>query len=158
MDKEILIQKIKEGLEDAELGINQHPQQTIDVYKNGRNGFRNGQSKTDHPEWAKEMSISMDELKLISDYLFAMAFISAWFHVHRERGQRDKTVQTATLLVSGLGLDPEKVMQRMLSYEFAWRENLNAIGIGKRNYIGCLLVFLIISSGIGYAVYAWISK
>ena len=79
--KEQILDHIREGLSDAENGIKQHPPETSQIYEQGKAAFQQGQDKSEHPEWAVEKGLTPTELRLMHDYLFATAFISAWFSI-----------------------------------------------------------------------------
>ncbi len=48
-----------------------------------------------------------------------------------EAGRRDKAAQTASMLVAGLGLEPEAVMFRLLRYEEIWKAGMKSVGLSS---------------------------
>mgnify|MGYP005854717515 CR=1 FL=1 len=104
------------------------------------------------------MDLKEKDLKLIIDYLYAMAFISAWFHVNGDIGRRNTTAQSASFLVSGLGFKPEDVMERFMTYESNWRRGLRIAGIGNKPPKGCWLLFIVILAVAGYFIYSLMLK
>lgn len=155
--KESILEALSEGLRDAEYGIQNHPQETILVYQNGKTAYWASQPEEEHPDWAKEMSLQKEELKLMTDYLFAMSFVSAWFHVQGDVERQHATVQTASSLVSGLGFSSEDVINRIRNYEFIWRKGLRDSGIGQKLPVGYKIAFFVILAIAGYSVYTWIT-
>lgn len=72
-------------------------------------------------DWSRAAGLSLSDLTTIHRYLFAVAFISAYWDVHADLARRNKAASTASLLLAGLGLDPEAVLKRLLRYEEVWR-------------------------------------
>ena len=74
----------------------------------------------------------LGDLIIVHRYLVAMSFISAFWHLSGDLGRRDRAAQTASILVGGLGLDPEAVMLRLLRYEETWEAGLTSAGLRSR--------------------------
>jgi hypothetical protein len=119
--KQELLTLISEGLADAETAISHHPPDTALIYETGKGRFVDGHAKVEETDWSRASGLSLAELSLMHRYLFAMAFISAWHSVRRDKRRRNQTTSPACLLVSGLGFSPEDVLHRFMGYESAWR-------------------------------------
>ncbi|HET7550446.1 MAG TPA: hypothetical protein VFK04_04100 [Gemmatimonadaceae bacterium] len=132
--------RIRDGLNDAEHAIRQHPAATLAVYESnlamlGRASF----------EWATAdvPSLRMEDAAMIDRYMLAMAFISAWYHLHGDKPRRDTAAQSAAILVSAVGLEGVFVFKALLYYEREWRKLLRGAGIGSKAGAGCAAVVLL---------------
>jgi hypothetical protein len=123
---------IKVGLADAEAAIRNHPPETMEVYESGVEAFQEGTGSTAEAPAAEALGLTFEDLRTVHRYLLAMAFIAAWYHLSRDLKRRDKAASSASLLVSGVGVDPDETFGRFLVYEQAWREILKANGIPNR--------------------------
>lgn len=141
--KRELLSLISQGLEDMETAINHHPPETVSLYENAKRAFLEGQCKAEETEWSHGVGMSLEELAIMHQYLFATAFMSASYHIHGDRRRRDQATSPACLLVSGLGFNPEDVLDRYMKYERAWRASMRAAGIGRgRRMTWLILLFL----------------
>ena len=120
------IRMIEAALDDAYRAIRSHPTETVQLFERARAAHERGMAGAAETDWSKGAQLSLSELATIHRYLFAMAFISAYWEVHGDLPRRDKAAQTASLLVAGVGLDPEAVMRRLLAYEEAWKTGMTS--------------------------------
>ena len=58
-----------------------------------------------------------------------MAFMSAWYHLQGDKAYRDKAAQSAALLTSAAGIDPDFAFKALLGYEKLWRTAFRQHGI-----------------------------
>jgi len=120
-----LLALIATGLADAEEGIRSHPSETVSVYEEGKRAILHGQADAEESDWSRSAGFSLNELATAYNYLSAMAFISAWYHLNGNRAKRDAATSPPCLLVSGLlGFSPEDVLRRYLEFEIVWRRLL----------------------------------
>ena len=122
--KEELLTLISDGLADAEMAIRNHPTDTALVYEKGKRALLAGQATAEETDWSRSVGLSLAELSVMHQYLAAMAFISAWHDVRRDKKRRDQATSPACLLVSGLGFSPEEVLHHYIDYERAWQTAL----------------------------------
>jgi hypothetical protein len=128
--KQELLALMSQGLLDAEAAIANHPAATQSLYQEAKRGFLEGQAQSQETEWSRAVGLSLSELALMHQYLFASAFMSAWHHVHGDKKRRNAVTSSACLLVSGLGISPEDVLHRYMDYERFWRSSMRHGGIG----------------------------
>lgn len=128
-DKAGLLKEVAALLNSQEHGIQQHPPETGDVYRKGRDAFLSGQQTATEEPWMRAAGLTLSELALLRRYMLSCSFISAWYHVHGDKAQRDKAAHSCAILVSGFGEDPEEVMRRYIEYEKLWRQVMKAEGI-----------------------------
>lgn len=142
-----LLSLISQGLTEVETSISHHLPETVSLYQNANRAFLEGQSKSEETEWSRGVGMSLDELAIVHQYLFATAFMSAWYHVHGDRSRRDQATSPACVLVSGLGFTPEDVLHRYMKYEHAWRASMRAVGMGRGKRMTLLiLLFLAVAA------------
>ncbi len=123
--KEELIALISEGLRDVETAISEHPDETVMIYEKGKQSFLDGQATAEETVWSRASGFSLEELALAYRYLFASAFISAWYQTQKDKKMRDRATSPACLLVSGLlGFSPEDVLKRFIQYEQTWLKSI----------------------------------
>lgn len=97
-----------------------HPQPTNEVFQKARDAFLHQEASTDYTLWLP--NIPTDEAVLVSRYMLTSSFISAWYHLSGENGQRDKAAHSCCILVESLsGVDGEQVMTRYIDIERMWR-------------------------------------
>jgi len=116
-----LLTLMSQGLADIEEAINQHPGETVSLYQNGKSAFLERQAGAQETEWSRAAGLSLQELAIMHQYLFASAFMSAWYDARKDKARRDQATSPACLLVSGLGFSQEDVLHRLMEYERAWR-------------------------------------
>jgi streptomycin 6-kinase len=93
---------IQQSLQDAERAIHAHPPDTVGLYESALRAFVEGQDTlTEHPALSAK-GLTVDEYKLLQRYLLAMAFVSAWYHRHSDKAQRDKAAHSAAQLRAAL--------------------------------------------------------
>lgn len=129
MDKEKLLEEVAEILESQELAIERHPSETARVYREGRDAYIVGQGRVDEEDWMRAAGLSLEEVTLLHRYMLSSSFVSAWYHLKGEKGQRNKAAQSYALIVSSLGLDSDGVVLRYIEYERLWRRAMKAEGI-----------------------------
>lgn len=120
--KKELLALISERLADVEEAIRSHPDETASLYEKGKQTFLEGQERAEETDWSQAAGLSLEELALMHHYLFASAFISAWYHVRKDKERRDQAASPVCLLVSGLEFSPEDVLHRFMEYERVWRK------------------------------------
>jgi len=120
--KNELLTLILERLTDVEGAIRQHPEETASIYEKGKRAFLEDQERAEETDWSQAAGLSLEELALMHHYLFASAFMSAWYHVRKDKTSRNQATSPACLLVSGLGFSPEDVRHRFMEYERVWRK------------------------------------
>lgn len=137
---------ISEGIADAETAIRSHPDDTHRAYEEAVAAFLEGARGASESEWTRAMDLQLSELRLLHRYLLAMSFISAWYELHGDKHRRDKAAQSASLLVAGLGIDPEQAMKKCIVYENAWKRMMRSRGIGpsRAGCIGALVGLLVV--------------
>ena len=143
MTKQELLTLIAQGLRDVETAISHHPPETVSLYENAKRAFLDGQSKAKETGWSNGVGMSLQELAIMHQYLFATAFISAWHHVHGDRRRRDQATSPACLLVAGLGHTAEDVLDGFMKYERLWRARMTAAGIGRGRRISWLVLLFL---------------
>lgn len=119
-----LVSRIDEALGDTEKAIRVHPPETVSFYDRGRLAHEIGMAAATETAWSRSTGLSYDDLTSIHRYLFAAAFISAFWDVHSDLVRQNSAASTATLLVAGLGLDPKAVLARLVKYEDAWKSEM----------------------------------
>ncbi|MFH1748962.1 MAG: hypothetical protein ABIG44_18165 [Planctomycetota bacterium] len=129
--KKELIALLAQGLADAEVAIRTHPDPMVAIYERGKAAFQKGAEQAQESEWSRAMGLTLPQLAVMHQYLLAMSFISAWYHIHGDTKRRNAATSPACLLVSGLGLKPEDVMLRYLEYERKWRDGMRASGLRR---------------------------
>lgn len=134
MEAQDLLRQMAELLDLQEKAIYDHPPETAAVYEKGKAAFATGQGTASDTEWSRSMGLSLDDLSLMHRYMLSSSFISAWYHLARQKDQRDKAANSCSLLVAGLGLDPEDVMHRYIQYEQLWRRTMKHEGIAPRRF------------------------
>ena len=140
MDKQELLGQMAELVALQERAIQEHPVKTATAYEKGRDAFIEGQGATTDTEWSRSMALSLDELSLMHRYMLSSSFISAWYQLSGEKPKRDQAADSCSLLVSGLGLDPEQVMGRYIQYEQLWRRTMKHGGIAPNRVASWALV------------------
>jgi len=155
ISRKAALAEIRTGLAEAEKAIRRHPAETVAVYEQGLRAFREGQESVAPSEaivHAEAVGLSVEDFKMVSLYLVAMAFMAAWYHRHGDKSRRDAAAHSASTLVGGAGVLPENAFKDFLNHERLWRGALESHGIGRRAGIGCApMVTLVI---IGTAAYA----
>jgi hypothetical protein len=123
---------IERALADGEDAIRAHPPETVRIYEMALQAFKEGLAQAPEPEGLEILGLTWDESKTISRYLFCMAFISAWYHVHGDRERRDKTVRSVAALTAGTGRSAESSFAELMEYERLFREDFARHRIGHR--------------------------
>ncbi len=119
-----VIGMIELALQDADEAIRSHPLETVQLFDRARAAHERGMAGATETDWSKAADLSLSELAIIHRYLFATTFISAYWDVQGDLSRRDAAAQTASLLVAGVGLEPEVVMGRLLKYEETWKAGM----------------------------------
>ncbi len=127
--KQDVLNEVAELFESHEEAIRHHPPATAEVYRKGRDAFVSGQHAAAEEPWMQVANLTLEELMLLRGYMLCSSFISAWYHLHGDKAQRDKAANSCVLIVAGLVEDPEQVMRRYLDYERLWRQAMKAEGI-----------------------------
>ncbi len=153
--KEELINQLSESLAEIEKAIGEHPANTVALYEKAKSMLIEGQALAQETEWSRAKGLTLRQLAVMHQYLFANAFMSAWFHMHGDKERKEKSSSNACLLVSGLGFTPEDVLHNYLEYEQAFRSLMKDAGIGTRKHYGLITVgiFVVIVS----IVIAWLA-
>lgn len=137
------LEMIATALEEAEEAIRSHPDETVAVYEQGSRALLEGMEGAEETNYSREVGLSLEELAMAHRYMAAMAFMSAWYAIHGNKAQRDKAAQSAALLVSGLGLDPEGAFTKVLEYERLWKQSLTSSGAVRGGCAGVIAVVCI---------------
>ncbi len=146
---------IEKALADGEDAIRAHPPETFRIYEMALQAYEGGLAQAPEPEGLELLGLTWDESKTISRYLFCMAFISAWYHVHGDREHRDKTARSVAAMMALTPRSAESSFKELLEYERLHRENFTRLGIGRRS-IGCTgLVFVALAVAASYAIIMW---
>lgn len=124
--KQNILDEVAALLESVEQAIYSHPQQTAEVYRKGRDAFVSGQQAATEEPWLRTANLTFEDLTLLRLYMLASSFISAWYHLHGDKPQRNQITNSCVLVIAGFGEDPEQVMSRYLEYERLWRRGLKA--------------------------------
>jgi hypothetical protein len=127
--KQDVLNEVAGLLESQEEAIRHHPPATAEVYRKGRDAFVSGQHAAAEEPWMRSADLTLEDLTLLRNYMLSSSFISAWYHLHGDKAQRDKAANSCALIVAGLGENPEQVMRRYLHYERLWRRVMKAEGI-----------------------------
>ena len=144
--KDEALEIVSTALRDAETAIRSHPPETVQVYDGGVHALVKGMEGAEQTP-SSDLGLSLDELGLAHRYMAAMAFMSAWYALHGDKGQRDNAAQTAANLVSGIGLDAEGAFVKVLQYEGLWKRSLAGAGI-KRTGCATVAVMLVIPTAL----------
>jgi hypothetical protein len=143
--KEEALQNIKKGFEDAEEAIWCHSDEIIEIYKTAVAAFRESQNNIEENSEVQEIlnstSLTLDEIKIVRNYLVAMSFIAAWYHLNGDTINRDKTAHSASIVASSSGLNPENTFLTFVQYEQLWRATLS---VKKNKKTGCLVLLVTI--------------
>ncbi len=83
---------------------------------------------------------------LAAHYSMAAAFISAWYHLHGDKANRDTAAQAAAMSLGLLGVDPEAAFRKILEYERLWRGSLREAGIGRSSSPAPVIALLVIGA------------
>jgi len=147
MSREVTSQQalagIAKALADCESAIEHHPPRTVALYQQGKASFLEGQEGVEHTDWSRSTGLTLPQLALLHQYLFAASFMSAWFHMHWDKKRRDHAAHSACLLVSALGFDPPDVMRQFIMYEQIWRVSMRSAGMGLGRKLGWLLLLFL---------------
>ena len=134
MDKHEVLRQIAELIDLQEDAIQRHPAETAAVYAKGRDAFIEGQWTAKDTDWSRAMSLTLEELSLMSRYMLSSSFISAWCHLTGDKGQRDRAAHSCSTLVGSLGPTPEQVLHKYIQYEQLWRRTLKKEGVVPRQF------------------------
>ena len=144
LSKEEVLALISRAFADAEDAIQSHPVRSRAVYEEAKAAFLEGHDQhTQDSDWSDAHGLSSSELLLIHQYQMAMSFMSAWYQLYGDIPRRDQAAQSSSILVTGIGLDPQEVMGRFLLYEQTWLRMIQSGGM--KTGTGCLgtIVFVI---------------
>ena len=145
---------VERGLSDAEDAIRSHPPATVALYESVLREFAAGESPENDASLALKFGVPQSDMLLSRRYLRAMAFMSAWYHLHGDKSRRDMAAQSAATLATGLGFSAETSFQTLLAFEQVWRSRLGAGGVAKGGCLGAILLIVISGAWIGFAVAA----
>jgi hypothetical protein len=134
---------ITRALADVERAIFEHPERTVAIYKECKSAFLTGQDGVQETEWSRATGLTLRQLALMHQYLFAASFMSAWYCMHWNKKRADRAAQSSCLLVAGLGFDPLDVMPRFIKYEHIWRVSMRSAGVGIGRKLAYLFAFSI---------------
>jgi hypothetical protein len=135
ISKEDLLDLIAECQLVAITAIHAWPQNVVEIYEQGAEDFRirmaGGKAgpPIETPPWLTKAGLSLDDFSNLNFYLFTTSFISAWYHLARDKAKRDQLAQSACLMIGGLGLDPTQAMGLYIRFELDWRRAFVANGL-----------------------------
>lgn len=132
---------IQIGHEDAIRAIRSHPAETVALFASGCDAFWRSAGDRDTP---LPTNFTPQQKKLVLDYLLAMSFISAWFHLYGDRQRRDKAVHAAVTLVANRGWDTDATFDLHFRFEMRWRRLLRQERIGPGR-TGCATGLVILA-------------
>lgn len=142
--KEELISQLSKSLTEIEKAIGEHSANTVALYEKAKSALIEGQALAVETEWSRAKGLTLNQLAVMHQYLFANAFMSAWFHMHGDKERRDKGSSIACLLVSGLGFTPEDVLHNYLEYERAFLSLMKEARIGTNYHFALIIVAILI--------------
>jgi hypothetical protein len=127
--KQELLSLVAQGLKDVEATIGQQTAEVQALYEQGKRAFLEGQARAQETDWSRIVALSLPELIVMNQYLFATAFVSAWYSIQGDTNRRTEAMSPACLLVSALvGCSPEEALHRYMKFERVWLELLRGSG------------------------------
>ncbi len=141
--KRALLAQVEQLLSEADESIRSHPAETVAVYENGRKALEQGMVGAEDSDWLRSIGLTLEDQAVLTRYMLAMSFMSAWYHLHGDKQRRDKAAQSASTIIAGVGIEPEAVMRRFLKFEHTWRDAMKAEGIAPRNW-GRLVFWIVV--------------
>lgn len=133
-----LIKVIEKGLADVEAAIRSHPPETIAVYESGKAGFLSQfAEEAQAEEIPNPYNFTLTERTTVFNYVLAMAFMSAWYHLYGDTKRRDQAAGSASVLLAQTGIVWQDALQEILNWETIWRGNLAGTKADPRRRVGC---------------------
>lgn len=123
------IQLVADGLAQAERMIRLQRPRAVAIYEAGLQAFSQLGGPTAESEELRQMGLTFAQFNLLLRYMFAMAFIAAWYDVFEDNVRNDETVQAAVILVMGAGIDSEGAFSTIGMYEQLWKGTLTEEGM-----------------------------
>ena len=145
VDRTTALALVVSALRDAEDAIHSHPAETSDVYESARIPFEEGMDRAVAAGAQPFSGLSHDEARVVMRYLFASAFMSAWWRLEGDRTRKDRATASATLLVVAVGVHSEDAIHRIERMEESLGRALEASGVapfGQRSAWKLTLVLL----------------
>lgn len=90
--------------------------------------------------------MTLDEFQLMFHYILSSSFISAWYHLNREKDKRDKVAHSCCTLVAAFDPTSNDEMKIYLGREEIWKKQLSG-GNGGGSHAGgssCMVAALAI--------------
>lgn len=152
METQALLRQVAELLESQEQAIQQHPPETAQAYRKGRDAFMAGQGTTAEEDWMRSAELSLEDVALLHRYMLSSSFMSAWYHLRGQRAQRDKAAHSCALVVTEFGLDAEGVMLRYIDYERLWRRVMKAEGLAPFRPSPLVVLLVLAVAGVLFVI------
>ena len=134
MDKDEAISQMAEVIEGYEGAIRDHPPQVSQEYFRGLEPFLAGVAEQSTAPRYIQLDLSQNDVVTFNRLIFSASFISAWYHLNRDKQMRNKATNACIMMVSSLGLEPEILMPGYVKMEQHWRRTLKRLGVGKRSW------------------------
>jgi len=131
-----ILKEILEIFSMNEKAIQTHPVKTSSLYNSLKSVIRSGQ----HKDWEnyyedKKLLLEPIDIKTINDYIVSSSFISAWYHLNGDKGQRDKATRSCVELISSLGITANPILLKYIETEKLWRYQMKEQNITKNTDI-----------------------
>lgn len=118
-------------LADLERAIAGHPAATARLYHEAASAHREGLQRAEPTNWSESFPLSFEQLQEIHKYLFAAAFVAAWWEVRGDSRRSTTATSTASVLTAAAGFDPDEAARIVARYQAAFLRQLQLANMSE---------------------------
>jgi hypothetical protein len=146
MQKGDMISAITKVVDGHEAAIRNHSPEISGEYFRGLQPYLNGCVEQATASRYVQLGLSRDDVLALNRLIFCSSFISAWYHLNRDKQMRNEATNSCIMMVSLLGLEPKVLMFAYVKMEQHWRRTLRAKGVGNGSKIMIAAIAAVIAA------------